>query len=128
MVLVKCAGVGAAKFSKSTHVRCGSVRSKKLLSAECAGVPKLAAYKYSALYHILFVSDDSVEVLDAMITNMVHVIDALARFGVLQFGQGGQFSADLSAALLHCEATVDRTRNWRLQVEILNELQALHNA
>ena len=56
------------------------------------------------------------DVLDAMITNMVHVIDALARFGVLQFGQGGQFSADLSAALLHCEATVDRTRNWRLQV------------
>ena len=63
------------------------------------------------------------DVLDAMITNMVHVIDALARFGVLQFGQGGQFSADLSAALLHCEATVDRTRNWRLQVR--NELNRL---
>ena len=41
---------------------------------------------------------------------MVHVIDALARYGVLKFGQGGQFSADLSAALLHCEATVATTR------------------
>ena len=73
-------------------------------------------YQPSYVFFYLFISDDSVDVLDAMITNMVHVIDALARFGVLQFGQGGQFSADLSAALLHCEATVDRTRNWRLQV------------
>ena len=67
------------------------------------------------------------EVLDAMITNMVHVIDALARFGVLQFGQGGQFSADLSAALLHCEATVDRTRNWRLQADCLEKFSCLAN-
>jgi serine/threonine-protein phosphatase 4 regulatory subunit 4 len=71
--------------------------------------------------------DDSVDVLDAMITNMVHVIDALARFGVLQFGQGGQFSADLSAALLHCEATVDRTRNWRLQADCLEKFSCLAN-
>ena len=62
-----------------------------------------------------------------MITNMVHVIDALARFGVLQFGQGGQFSADLSAALLHCEATVDRTRNWRLQADCLEKFSCLAN-
>ena len=43
MVLVNCAGVGAAKFSKNAHVWCGSVQSEKLLCAECAGVPKLAA-------------------------------------------------------------------------------------
>jgi len=31
----------------------------------------------------------------------VHIIDALARSGtVLQFGQGGQFSADISNALV----------------------------
>ena len=80
-------------------------------------------YQPSYVNFYLFIADDSVDVLDAMITNMVHVIDALARFGVLQFGQGGQFSADLSAALLHCEATVDRTRNWRLQVR--NDLNRL---
>ena len=44
---VKCAGVGVAKFSKNPHVRCGSVQSEKLLCAKCAGVPKLAAHKYS---------------------------------------------------------------------------------
>ena len=43
----ECAGVGAAKFSKITNVWCGSVQSEKLLCAECAGVPKLAAHKYS---------------------------------------------------------------------------------
>ena len=48
MVSVKCAGVGVAKIPKNTHVRCGSVRSEKLLCAECAGVPKFAAHKYSA--------------------------------------------------------------------------------
>ena len=47
---MKYVGVGAAKFSKNTHVRCGSVQSKKLLCAECAGVPKLAAHKYSGNY------------------------------------------------------------------------------
>jgi len=44
---VKCAGVGVVKFSKNTRVG-GSVRSEKLLWAECAGVPKVAAHKYSA--------------------------------------------------------------------------------
>ena len=44
---MKCAGVGAAKFSKNAHVWCGSVRSKNLLCTECAGVPKLTAHKYS---------------------------------------------------------------------------------
>ena len=46
-VSVKCVGVGAEKISINTHVQCGSVRSEKLLCAECAGVPKLAAHKYS---------------------------------------------------------------------------------
>ena len=46
-------------------------------------------------------SDDSIEVLEHMVTNMVHIIDALARSGtVLQFGQGGQFSIDISNALV----------------------------
>ena len=44
---MKCAGVGVAKFSKNTHVRCGSVRNKNLLCTECPGVPSLAAHKYS---------------------------------------------------------------------------------
>ena len=47
MVSVKCAGVSVAKIPKNTHVRCGSVRIEKLLCAECAGVPKFAAHKYS---------------------------------------------------------------------------------
>ena len=46
-VLVKCVGVGAAKLSRNAHVRCVSVQSEKLLCAECAGVPKLVAHKYS---------------------------------------------------------------------------------
>ena len=53
---MKCAGVGVAKFSKNTHVRCGSVRSEKLLCAECAGVPKLAAHKYSVNIYVWFES------------------------------------------------------------------------
>ena len=44
---MKFAGVGVETFSKNTHVRCGSVRSEKLLCAECVGVPELAAHKYS---------------------------------------------------------------------------------
>ena len=48
-------------------------------------------------------SDNSIEVLENMVANMVHIIDALARSGnVLQFGQGGQFSTDISNALVSC--------------------------
>ena len=59
---MKCAGVGVAKLSKNAHVRCGSVRSEKLLCAECAGVPKLAAHKYSegsiiSKDHFVFLED-----------------------------------------------------------------------
>ena len=56
VVLVKCVGVGAAKFSKHAHVRCGNVWSKKLLFAERAGVPKLAAHKYSAVFSERFIA------------------------------------------------------------------------
>ena len=42
---MKC--VGVAKLSKTAHMRYSSVQSEKLLCAECAGVPKLAAHKYS---------------------------------------------------------------------------------
>ena len=46
-------------------------------------------------------SDNSIEVLENMVANMVHIIDALARSGnVLQFGQGGHFSTDISNALV----------------------------
>ena len=46
-ILAKCAGMDVAKFSKASHMRCGSVQSKKLLCAKCVGVPKLTAHKYS---------------------------------------------------------------------------------
>ena len=46
-------------------------------------------------------SDNNIDVLEHMVANMVHIIDALARSGkVLQFGQGGQFSEDISNALV----------------------------
>ena len=48
---MKCAGVGAAEFSKNAYVGCESVQSNNLLCAECAGVPKLPAHKYSGKYH-----------------------------------------------------------------------------
>ena len=48
MLPLKCAVVGAVKKLRNTHVQCGSVRDEKLLCAECAGVAKLAAHKYSA--------------------------------------------------------------------------------
>ena len=50
MLSLKCAVVGVAKNSKNTHVRYRSVRAEKLLCAECAGVPKLAALKYSVQF------------------------------------------------------------------------------
>ena len=51
---MKCVGVGAAKFPKNTHVRWGVCGAKKLLCTECAGVPKLAAHKYSATNYRLY--------------------------------------------------------------------------
>ena len=47
MLPSKCAGLGVAKNYKKTHVQCESVRIKKLLCAECAGVLKMSAHKYS---------------------------------------------------------------------------------
>lgn len=73
-------------------------------------------------------ADSHVEVLDAMVANMVHVIDALARHGVLLFaGQGGQYSQGLSRALLNCEETISLTRNWRLQADCLEKFSCLAN-
>ena len=54
MLPLKCAGVGVVKKSRNTHVRCGSVRDEKLLCAECAGVPKLAAHKYSDIHYLIY--------------------------------------------------------------------------
>ena len=71
--------------------------------------------------------DNCVEVLEAMIGNLVHVIDALARYQVLQFGQTGQYSEDLSAALLKCENIVSKTRNWRLHADCLEKFSCLAN-
>ena len=72
-------------------------------------------------------ADNCVEVLEAMIGNLVHVIDALARYQVLQFGQAGQYSEDLSAALLKCENIVSKTRNWRLHADCLEKFSCLAN-
>ena len=38
---MKCAGVGAAKFSKNTHVQCGSVWSKKVFVRRVCGCAKI---------------------------------------------------------------------------------------
>lgn len=73
-------------------------------------------------------ADSQIEVLEAMVSNMVHVIDALARHGVLQFaGQGGKYSYDLSRALLNCEESISLTRNWRLQADCLEKFSCLAN-
>ena len=53
MLLLKCAGVGVAKKSKNTHAWCRGVPDKKLLCAECVGVPKLTAHKYSVIYKMI---------------------------------------------------------------------------
>ena len=71
--------------------------------------------------------DNHVEVLEAMVANLVHVIDALARHGVLQFGQSGVYSEELSSALLKCESLVGQTRNWRLHADCLEKFSCLAN-
>merc|ERR1719412_1948538 len=58
---------------------------------------------------------------------MVYVIDALARFGVLQFGSCGSYSQDLSLAILHMEEVINSTRNWRLHADCLEKLSCLAN-
>ena len=57
---MKCASVGVVKKSRNTHLRCGSVRNEKLLCAECADVPKLAARKYSGKLVFLNITKVSV--------------------------------------------------------------------
>ena len=56
-----------------------------------------------------------------------HMSFDYCRFGVLQFGQGGKYSLGLSAALVHCEAVVGQTRNWRLQADCLEKFSCLAN-
>jgi len=72
-------------------------------------------------------NDNNIEVLSVMVFNMVYVIDALARFGVLQFGSTGSYSQDLSIAILHMEDIINSTRNWRLHADCLEKLSCLAN-
>ncbi len=89
-------------------------------------------------------ADDRVEVLEAMVANLVHVVDALARAGVLQFGGGASpsssaacggaggssanfYAEELSRALLKCETVVGATRDWRLHAECLEKFSCLPN-
>lgn len=72
-------------------------------------------------------NDSSLEVLSAMVANMVYVIDALARFGVLQFGSSSPYSQDLSLAVLHMEELIHSTRDWRLHADCLEKLSCLAN-
>ena len=79
-------------------------------------------------------ADDRVEVLEAMVANLVHAVDALARHGVLQFGGGpGQgcansyYAEELARALLKCESVVGATRDWRLHADCLEKFSCLAN-
>ena len=72
-------------------------------------------------------NDTNIEVLSAMVLNMVYVIDALARFGVLQFGSTSSYSQDLSLSILHMEEIINTTRNWRLHSDCLEKLSCLAN-
>ena len=72
-------------------------------------------------------NDTNIEVLSAMVLNMVYVIDALARFGVLQFGSTSNYSQELSLSILHMEEMINTTRNWRLHSDCLEKLSCLAN-
>ena len=72
-------------------------------------------------------NDTNIEVLSAMVLNMVYVIDALARFGVLQFGSTSSYSQELSLAILNMEENINVTRNWRLHSDCLEKLSCLAN-
>ena len=72
-------------------------------------------------------NDTNVDVLASMVTNMVYVIDALARFGVLQFGSTGSYSQELSVSILNMEEVINSTRNWRLHADCLEKLSCLAN-
>lgn len=67
-------------------------------------------FSLSKMQVVALFNDNNVDVLSAMVVNMVYVIDALARFGVLQFGSCGSYSQDLSLAILHMEEVINSTR------------------
>jgi len=102
---------------------------RKTLAASLHELIKIIGTNFSLtkMQIVALFNDSSVEVLSAMVTNMVYVIDALARFGVLQFGSAGSYSQELSMAILHCEEAINSTRNWRLHADCLEKLSCLAN-
>jgi len=102
---------------------------RKTLAASLHELIKIIGtnFSLSKMQIVALFNDNNVEVLAAMVLNMVYVIDALARFGVLQFGSSGSYSQDLSLAILHMEEVINSTRNWRLHADCLEKLSCLAN-
>eukprot|EP00090_Calanus_glacialis_P014558 TRINITY_DN23370_c0_g1_i1.p1 TRINITY_DN23370_c0_g1~~TRINITY_DN23370_c0_g1_i1.p1 ORF type:complete len:1795 (+),score=259.45 TRINITY_DN23370_c0_g1_i1:414-5798(+) len=102
---------------------------RKTLAASMHELIKIIGtnFSLSKMQVVALFNDSNVEVLAAMVLNMVYVIDALARFGVLQFGSSGSYSQDLSLAILHMEEVINSTRNWRLHADCLEKLSCLAN-
>eukprot|EP00092_Neocalanus_flemingeri_P006565 GFUD01007077.1.p1 GENE.GFUD01007077.1~~GFUD01007077.1.p1 ORF type:complete len:1705 (+),score=246.70 GFUD01007077.1:246-5117(+) len=102
---------------------------RKTLAASMHELIKIIGtnFSLSKMQVVSLFNDSNVEVLAAMVLNMVYVIDALARFGVLQFGSSGSYSQDLSLAILHMEEVINSTRNWRLHADCLEKLSCLAN-
>jgi len=102
---------------------------RKTLAASMHELIKIIGTNFSLakMQVVALFNDSNVEVLAAMVLNMVYVIDALARFGVLQFGSSGSYSQDLSLAILHMEEVINSTRNWRLHADCLEKLSCLAN-
>jgi len=102
---------------------------RKTLASSLHELIKIIGINFSLtkMQIVALFNDSSIDVLSAMVTNMVYVIDALARFGVLQFGSAGSYSQELSMAILHCEEAINSTRNWRLHADCLEKLSCLAN-
>lgn len=85
---------------------------RKTLAASLHELIKIIGtnFSLSKMQVVALFNDNNVEVLSAMVVNMVYVIDALARFGVLQFGSCGSYSQELSYAILHMEEVIHSTR------------------
>ncbi|XP_040574705.1 uncharacterized protein [Lepeophtheirus salmonis] len=71
-------------------------------------------------------ADGSLLTLEAMVRNMVEVVDALARYGGKR-GSPVNFSGEISSSLLHCESIIAKTRNWRLHADCLEKFSCLAN-
>ena len=102
---------------------------RKTLAASLHELIKIIGTNFSLLKMqiVALFNDTNIEVLSAMVVNMVYVIDALARFGVLQFGSTSSYSQDLSLAILNMEEIINSTRNWRLHSDCLEKLSCLAN-